>query len=82
MSLLREIDRKTGDPDYGDLDSWDLEITKVTSPKVSYTADMKPALRTRDKAVAQKVTDAWQAALASGADIWRLTDGGNPFTSK
>ena len=84
LSLLREINRKTCDPDYSNLDSWDLEITKVTSPsnKVSYTADMKPALRTRDKAVAQKVTDAWQAALASGADIWRLTDGGNPFTSK
>ena len=82
VSLLREIDRKTGDPDYEDLIVWDLEITKVTSPKVSYTADMKPALRAKDKAVAAKVQAAWDAAKEAGADIWRLTDGGNPFTSK
>jgi len=82
VSLLRDIDRKTGDPDYEDLSAWDLEITKVTSPKVSYAADMKPALRKKDKAVASKVNDAWEAAKAAGADIWRLTDGGNPFTSK
>lgn len=82
VSLLREIDRKTGDPDYEDLSVWDLEITKVTSPKVSYTADMKPALRAKDKAVAAKVQAAWDAAKEAGADIWRLTDGGNPFTSK
>ena len=82
VSLLRDIDRKTGDPDYEDLSVWDLEITKVTSPKVSYAADMKPALRKKDKAVASKVNDAWEAAKAAGADIWRLTDGGNPFTSK
>lgn len=82
VSLLREIDRKTGDPDYEDLSAWDLEISKATSPKISYTADMKPALRAKDKAVGAKVKSAWAAAVEGGADIWRLTDGGNPFTSK
>lgn len=82
ISLLKEIDRKTGDPDYEDLGAWDLEISKVTSPKTSYTADMKPALRKKDKAVAEKVNAAWEAAKEAGADIWRLTDGGNPFSNK
>ena len=82
VSLLRDIDRKTGDPDYEDLTAWDLEISKVTSPKVSYTADMKPALRAKDKKVAAALNDAWEAAKAAGADIWRLTDGGNPFSAK
>lgn len=81
-SLLEQIARKTGDPDYEDLSAWDMEITKVTSPKVSYAADMKPALRAKDKAVRSKIEDAWAAAKAAGADIWRLTDGGNPFASK
>lgn len=81
-SLLEQIDRKTGDPDYEDLTAWDLEITKVMSPKVSYTADMKPALRKKDKSVADKITAAWEADVAAGANIFRLTDGGNPFTSK
>lgn len=82
VSLLRDIERKTSDPDYEDLGAWDLELSKVTSPKVMYSADMKPALRKKDKAVAAKVTEAWDKAKAGGADIWRLTDGGNPFTSK
>jgi hypothetical protein len=82
VSLLRDIDRKTGDSDYEDLTAWDLEISKVTSPKVSYTADMKPALRAKDKKVAAALNDAWEAAKAAGADIWRLTDGGNPFSAK
>ena len=82
MSLLREIDRKTCDPDYEDLTAWDLEISKVTSPKISYTADMKPALRAKDKKVAAALNDAWEASKGSGADIWRLTDGGNPFSAK
>jgi len=68
--------------DYEDLAAWDLEITKVTSPKVSYSADMKPALRAKDKAVGAKLQEAWESAKAAGADIWRLTDGGNPFTAK
>ena len=82
VSLLREIDRKTGDPDYGDLTKWDLEINKTTSPKVSYSADMKPAIRQRDPAVAKQIKAAWDDALAAGANIFRLTDGGNPFSSK
>ena len=81
VSLLRDIERKTGDPDYEDLNAWDLEITKITKPKTTYSADMKPSLRKRDKAVAAKVTEAWEAAKAAGADIWRLTDGGNPFSA-
>ena len=82
VSLLREIDRKTGDPDYGDLTKWDLEINKTTSPKVSYSADMKPAIRLRDPAVAKQIKAAWDEALAAGANIMRLTDGGNPFSDK
>ena len=82
VSLLRDLERKTGDPDYEDLAAWDLEITKVLKPKTLYSADMKPSLRKRDKAVGEKVVAAWEAAKAAGADIWRLTDGGNPFTSK
>ncbi len=82
IQLLRDIDRLTGDPDYEDLSAWDLQITKTTSPKVSYSADMKPALRAKDKTVGAKVQEAWAAAKAAGADIWRLTDGGNPFSAK
>ena len=82
VSLLREIDRKTGDSDYSDLTKWDLEINKTTSPKVSYSADMKPAIRQRDPAVAKQIKAAWDDALAAGANIMRLTDGGNPFSSK
>lgn len=82
VSLLREIDRKTSDPDYEDLMAWDLEIVKNMNPKVSYAADMKPSIRKKDKAVAAKVNDAWKAAKEAGADIWRLTDGGNPFVAK
>lgn len=82
VSLLREIDRKTGDPDYSDLTRWDLEINKTASPKVSYSADMKPAIRQRDSAVAKKIATAWEEAVAAGADIMRLTDGGNPFSNK
>ena len=82
VTLLREIDRKTGDPDYADLQGWDLEISKTLSPKVSYSADMKPSLRKRDKAVAAAVKAAWQESLDAGANIFRLTDGGNPFSSK
>lgn len=82
VSLLRDIERKTSDPEYDDLTEWDLELSKSTNPKVIYSADMKPALRKKDKAVAAKLTEAWDKAKAGGADIWRLTDGGNPFTSK
>ncbi|NBS71549.1 hypothetical protein EBT31_21955, partial [bacterium] len=81
IQLLRDVDRLTGDPDYEDLSAWDLQITKTT-PKVSYSADMKPALRAKDKAVGAKVQEAWDNAKAAGADIWRLTDGGNPFSAK
>jgi len=82
MSLLRDIERKTSDDDYSDLTAWDLEISKITNPKVTYTADMKPALRKRDKDIAAKIAEAWEADIAAGADIFRLMDGGNPFTSK
>lgn len=82
VSLLRDIDRQTADPDFEDLAAWDLEIVKNLSPKVSYAANMKPSLRKKDKAVAAKVDAAWKAAKDGGADIWRLTDGGNPFSAK
>lgn len=82
ISLLKEIERKTADPDYSDLTKWDLQINKVMAPKVLYGADMKPSIRQRDPAVSAKITAAWDDALAAGANIMRLTDGGNPFSSK
>jgi len=82
ISLLKEIERKTADPDYSDLTKWDLQINKVMAPKVLYGADMKPSIRQRDPAVSAKITAAWDEALAAGANIMRLTDGGNPFSSK
>ncbi len=82
VSLLKDIERKTSDPDYMDLTKWDLQINKVLSPKISYSADMKPSIRDRDPAVSAKITAAWDEALAAGANIMRLTDGGNPFSSK
>lgn len=82
LSLMREIDRKTGDPDYADLTKWDLEISKIQGPKVSYGADMKPALRAKDKAVEKEVTDAWAKAQADGYDLMALTEGKWPFGSK
>lgn len=82
MSLMREIDRKTGDPDYADLTQWDLEISKIQGPKVSYGADMKPSVRAKDKAVDKKVSDAWKQAQADGYDLMALTEGGWPFGKK
>jgi hypothetical protein len=82
VSLLKDIERKTADPDYADLTKWDLQINKVTVPKISYSADMKPSIRQRDPEVSAKITAAWDEAVAAGANIMRLTDGGNPFSSK
>ncbi len=82
VSLLKDIERKTSDPDYLDLTKWDLQINKITAPKVSYSADMKPSIRQRDPAVSAKINAAWDEAVAAGANIMRLTDGGNPFSSK
>ena len=82
VTLLRDVQRLTSDSEYSVLDSWDLEITKTTSPKVSYTCNMKPSIRLRDKAVAAAIKAAWQESLDAGANIFRLTDGGNPFSSK
>jgi len=82
VSLLKDIERKTSDPDYRDLTKWDLQINKATTPQVSYSADMKPSIRERDPEVAAAIKGAWDEALAAGANIMRLTDGGNPFSSK
>ena len=81
-ALLDSIARKTGDPDYEDLSAWDFEITKVMGPRISYEVAVKPALRAKDKAVGAELDKAWADALAKGANIWRLTDGGNPFAEK
>jgi hypothetical protein len=80
--LLDSIARKTGDPDYEDLSAWDFEITKVMGARISYEVGVKPALRAKDKAVGAEVDKAWAEAVAKGANIWRLTDGGNPFSEK
>ena len=80
--LLDSIARKTGDPDYEDLSAWDFEITKVMGARISYEVGVKPALRAKDKAIGAEVEQAWSAAVAKGANIWRLTDGGNPFSEK
>lgn len=80
--VLREIERLTADPDYEDLTAWDLSITKNVGVKTTYSADMKPGLRAKDKALGAKVQEAWDKAKAAGADIFRLTDGGNPFSAK
>ena len=81
-ALLDSIARKTGDPDYEDLSAWDFEITKVMGPRISYEVAVKPALRAKDKAVGAELDKAWADAIAKGANIWRLTDGGNPFAEK
>ena len=80
--LLDSSARKTGDPDYEDLSAWDFEITKVMGARISYEVGVKPALRAKDKAIGAEVEQAWSAAVAKGANIWRLTDGGNPFSEK
>lgn len=80
--LLDSIARKTGDPDYEDLSAWDFEITKVMGPRTTYEVGVKPALRAKDKAIGAELDKAWADALAKGANIWRLTDGGNPFAEK
>ena len=80
--LLESLARKASDPDYEDLTAWDFEITKITAPKFAYDVGVKPSLRAKDKAIGAAVEAAWAAALAGGADIWRLTDGGNPFSNK
>ncbi|MFZ9959017.1 MAG: hypothetical protein ACO3GP_01395 [Candidatus Limnocylindrus sp.] len=82
ISLMREIDRKTGDPDYADLTKWDMEISKIQGPKISYGADMKPALRAKDKAIEKELTEAWAKAQADGYDLMALTEGKWPFGSK
>ena len=82
IGLLRDIDRLTSDPDYEDLSAWDLSITRNVGVKTTYSADMKPSLRNKDKKVAAAVAEAWEAAVAAGADIFRMTDGGNPFSAK
>jgi len=80
--LLDSIARKTGDPDYEDLSAWDFEITKVMGPRITYEVGVKPSLRAKDKAIGAEVEQAWSGAVAKGANIWRLTDGGNPFAEK
>ena len=80
--LLDSIARKTGDPDYENLSAWDFEVTKVMGPRITYEVGVKPSLRAKDAAVGAEVTKAWADAVAKGANIWRLTDGGNPFAEK
>lgn len=78
-TLLADIERLVSDEDYSDLSKWDMKITRTgRGTDTKYHAAMVPTKRSSDK-VAKAVTEAWDAAVAAGADLEALYDGGNPF---
>lgn len=78
-TLLADIERLCSDEDYADLSRWDMKITRTgRGTDTKYHAAMVPTKRSSDK-VAKAVTEAWDAAVAAGADLEALYDGGNPF---
>jgi hypothetical protein len=78
-TLLADIERLVSDEDYSDLSRWDMKISRTgKGTDTKYHAAMVPTKRSSDK-VAKAVTEAWDNALAQGADLEALYDGGNPF---
>lgn len=78
VSVLRDLARLTEDPDYSDLASWDIAITRTGKELLTkYGVDMKPtrAIGT----VAARIQAAWTEAQGAGADLGALLTGGNPL---
>lgn len=81
-TLLADLERLTGDEDYGDLSKWDVKIRRTgTGTDTKYTVMMVPTKRS-DTKIAKAVIDAWDKVCASGADLEALYEGGNPFGAK
>jgi hypothetical protein len=78
-TLLADIERLVSDEDYSDLSRWDMKISRTgKGTDTKYHAAMVPTKRSSDK-VAKAVTEAWDHAIAQGADLEALYHGGNPF---
>lgn len=81
-TLLAEIERLAGDPDYADLSGWDVKVSRRgRGTDTKYSVDLAPTWRDRD-AIGKAVIEAWDAACKAGASLDALYDGGNPFGAK
>lgn len=76
--ILRELDRLTSDPDYADLSTWDIQITRTGKGlETKYAVDMKPTKAAGSTGTL--IQAEFKAALAKGADLEALFTGGNPL---
>ena len=78
MSVLRDLDRLTADPDYSDLSDWDLQIVRDGEALLTkYSVDFKPTKRRG--ALATQIQAAWYECETKGCDLHVLYSNGHPL---
>lgn len=78
MSVLRDLDRLTADPDYSDLSDWDLQIVRDGEALLTkYSVDFKPTKRRAT--LATQIQAAWDECESKGCDLHVLYTNGHPL---
>lgn len=82
VSLLKDLNTITSDPDYADLGKFDFKLTRTGAKKdTKYNLNIIGPSKRENATIGAQVTEAWADALAQGFNLEALYYGGNPFTA-